>query len=1553
MSALSKGVHRILIACMAAGIFSSLHAQIYPPTFKVAVTYYDFHSNGTNPEFECPHYSMVRDHMVDTILDAQRKPRLGTKPYINYYIKYWFRNWNDSAKKDYTIPIYTNLTPIPPATEFTSTIRYDGNKTVAYNTAFQDSVIKDFLTFTHTGGGVYTYVNNEFFPIDNRGFGNEGRAHNYSFTMELNWEFTKVPGQKFTFEGDDDVWVFIDGKRVIDLGGIHEAARDFFELDSIALKLGLQNGKKYTIDVFYAERHTTASDIIITSNIISPPPSKLNILVQPNDTIYVGDSATAIANIFNEYGDTIKNLTNPISWTWKDAFNHDSTFKQKTNKSLVFKPTEAYTTAILYGRYQDVSQNVDLKDSVKIVVLPGPVHHLVIEPTADSLASLRNDNPKAFVRISGANTLNEDFYAILRDMYGNWIRPAYPAAWTSADITVATAQAGATPARGQGRANRIASSIDTTIITGTYTNPAQTKFSDNIDLYIDPITYDALQIVVHAGGKSIPVDSIYLRTDQDTTVYVEGQRSDTKLWVDVDATWTSSGILVSPTAPTTASNFWNFQPIQTSNGTITARTQGTGGTIQDLVYVKITHGPPEKMDLYDNEGNPALATVKPLADTIDVVAGVNQTIVAKLFDNLNEWLAEFELTDSLKNRISWACLAPTGKTATLSTNNGHKTVFNSEDARGTYLVTATYTYGSKLLNEKVAIRVLPAAPAMLVIEGDSRGLDASPNKPNPIDTVVITETETNRLTYAVLRDSFGNFVRFSQPTTWVSLDTNVVTAQSGALVHQGQGIISRVAASDTTKVTAVDVSTKLNDSTVVIILPYYYINLKIVAKNPLDSNLTQIIMNTNQDTTLYVMGQRSDNNKWEFVSAADWSKSSNLKTAQEPPRGSPLWTFSPTDTGRGYIVVSKGKAIDSLAIKFIPGPPTRLTLTVLTPDYQRIAGQPIDAEIRLYNKDGLVPGISAGTTIFNDLLNVPAMFDLTGAKVVPSVINDGITTALGLVMSNDSVSGGIDTVQLLLYYAPPSHDLHTMEVRFTDSRSIDPLIDSAGIVLLPGPVAKVTIVENVDPAITRFLNDMLTLDFQDSTMVRMVGYDRFHNLIKDPVVKGNWSTSGAIPTVSNPKNQQQIYYTVYGIVYPTNGYLHVAYINNPAITDSIKVVIAAQPAKLLNAFTRDYNGNGYLDAIELVFNKKIVFADTFDLLNLTIVRIVSDRDPFQFEIKSISPRATPDSLFTIYLKEDSTTIAKEPQTDWRPLLSIINHPDINAATVTRDTTTDGAGPVIWNVTKTADPSGDHTKDRVTVVFSENVFNAQMTMLPLSTDPTDLFHVWTYTNGQFVMVDSLLTGITSITVIPPNYKQLSFFMTNNENLTGLNFMTIDSSSGLVFDTANSKIANQPNANNHRVRVIVQGKVGQIVIGPNPLTPVMRHREDVLTWRDPKQAMNWAQTEGGAVITADFVIPSSNDEAGRKATSDTAWVRGELHIYDAVGNMVYSKQNQTNIIPQVWRENWVGGETKQLVFYWNGITKQDLKAAPGIYRAVVYIKSNISDESKYTGNVGVGR
>ena len=116
-------------------------------------------------------------------------------------------------------------------------------------------------------GAVYTFENNAFFPLDGKGFGNEGHPHNYHFTYELHTTFHYAGGETFTFTGDDDLFVFVNKRLAIDLGGVHGSATGSINLDADAAKLGLTKGQIYQLDFFFAERHTVDSHFRIDTTL--------------------------------------------------------------------------------------------------------------------------------------------------------------------------------------------------------------------------------------------------------------------------------------------------------------------------------------------------------------------------------------------------------------------------------------------------------------------------------------------------------------------------------------------------------------------------------------------------------------------------------------------------------------------------------------------------------------------------------------------------------------------------------------------------------------------------------------------------------------------------------------------------------------------------------------------------------------------------------------------------------------------------------------------------------------------------------------------------------------------------------------------------------------------------------------------------------------------------------------------------------------------------------------------------------------------------------------
>ncbi|MDX2051038.1 MAG: DUF4215 domain-containing protein [Polyangiaceae bacterium] len=144
--------------------------------------------------------------------------------------------------------------------------------------------------------GAFEYVNDFFFPLEGRGFNDPNALlehprdafqvgkRNFSFTTELRYWFTYRGGEKLTFYGDDDLWVFINGRLAVSIPGLHYSEGRWIQLGPPGVGgtdwviandppttgvfdpavLGLTVGGVYEVAIFNAERQTGTSTFKLT-----------------------------------------------------------------------------------------------------------------------------------------------------------------------------------------------------------------------------------------------------------------------------------------------------------------------------------------------------------------------------------------------------------------------------------------------------------------------------------------------------------------------------------------------------------------------------------------------------------------------------------------------------------------------------------------------------------------------------------------------------------------------------------------------------------------------------------------------------------------------------------------------------------------------------------------------------------------------------------------------------------------------------------------------------------------------------------------------------------------------------------------------------------------------------------------------------------------------------------------------------------------------------------------------------------------------------------------
>lgn len=210
--------------------------------------------------------------------------------------------------KEHSVPIYGM------AVDAYKSIVLTDNGTGTYSFEAGYSGTKKDVRYDRESGTIYNGTNggdeSGFYPLEDLGYEQPGLltatskvnngAKNGSFTLrgESQFVYNKDSNLYFTFTGDDDVYMYINGVLALDLGGAHGRNSKTVELNKLdPVKYGLVEGQVATFTFFYMERCSDASTFGIKTN-MELVQRAINVEKKAYDTSYANEyaSGTAVIN---------------------------------------------------------------------------------------------------------------------------------------------------------------------------------------------------------------------------------------------------------------------------------------------------------------------------------------------------------------------------------------------------------------------------------------------------------------------------------------------------------------------------------------------------------------------------------------------------------------------------------------------------------------------------------------------------------------------------------------------------------------------------------------------------------------------------------------------------------------------------------------------------------------------------------------------------------------------------------------------------------------------------------------------------------------------------------------------------------------------------------------------------------------------------------------------------------------------------------------------------------------------------------------------------------
>lgn len=362
---------------------------------------------------------------------------------------------------------------------------YNGVTTYSYDSYTDknreiDTSKEDFEVTSYKNATVGSDNGVGFFPFEQFTDKNKTNTHKYGFGTEFDIDFymsetgrletTDGKGKDitFNFSGDDDVWVYVDGVLVLDLGGAHKASSGLINFSTMEViykaavdssdninsrsaspktsdgyavngdyvttvdlaKLFAANGvefnntsssKKHTLQMFYMERGSVDSNCSISFNL----PQNTGLLVRNDvnfDSVNAGlkDITMGVANK-DYFSYTIGNKIATYSDTDTDTDTDIKKLKNTFGESNVPKPATSFdqnSFATLKPQYPVYTTNNVIRR-----VINGKTYYLAVKYTgAGSPSSYywKSLNSSSYLPLNDINySLPDDFAMIEKDSTAN------------------------------------------------------------------------------------------------------------------------------------------------------------------------------------------------------------------------------------------------------------------------------------------------------------------------------------------------------------------------------------------------------------------------------------------------------------------------------------------------------------------------------------------------------------------------------------------------------------------------------------------------------------------------------------------------------------------------------------------------------------------------------------------------------------------------------------------------------------------------------------------------------------------------------------------------------------------------------------------------------------------------------------------------------------------------------------------------------------------------------------------------------------------------------